>query len=80
LVASGISEALITTAAGMTVGIPALALYHYFRAKIDGYIFEMEEISFQLVEELSYKDVREKKALETQVKSAKKNLGAGSVT
>ena len=54
LVASGISEALITTAAGMAVGIPALALYHYFRGKIDRYVFEMEEISFQLIEELSY--------------------------
>jgi len=61
LVASGISEALITTAAGMVVGIPALALYHYFRGKIDRYVFEMEEISFQLVEELSYEAVRERK-------------------
>ena len=61
LVASGISEALITTAAGMMVGIPALALYHYFRAKIDRYIFEMEEISFQLVEELSYEAIQKKK-------------------
>jgi len=54
LVASGISEALITTAAGMLVGIPALVLYHYFRGKIDRYVFEMEEIAIQLVEELSY--------------------------
>ena len=61
LVASGISEALITTAAGMIVGIPALALYHYFRAKIDRYVFEMEEISFQLVEELSYEAIQEKR-------------------
>jgi biopolymer transport protein ExbB len=58
LVASGISEALITTAAGMVVGIPALALYHYFRGKIDRYVFEMEEISFQLIEELSYDSMR----------------------
>ena len=58
LVASGISEALITTAAGLVVGIPALALYHYFRGKIDRFIFEMEEISFQLVEELSYEAIR----------------------
>jgi len=58
LVASGISEALGTTAAGMVVGIPALALYHYFRGKIDRYVFEMEEISFQLVEELSYDGIR----------------------
>ncbi|MFQ5482452.1 MAG: MotA/TolQ/ExbB proton channel family protein [Nitrospinaceae bacterium] len=61
LVASGISEALITTAAGMIVGIPALALYHYFRGRIDRYVFEMEEISFQLVEEISYEAMRNRK-------------------
>ena len=71
LVASGISEALITTAAGMVVGIPALALYHYFRGKIDRYVFEMEEISFQLVEELSYESVREKKAQEMDPEASK---------
>jgi biopolymer transport protein ExbB len=61
LVASGISEALITTAAGMVVGIPALALYHYFRGKIDRYVFEMEEITFQLIEELSYDGIHKAK-------------------
>ncbi|MFV1951458.1 MAG: MotA/TolQ/ExbB proton channel family protein [Nitrospinota bacterium] len=52
LVASGISEALITTAAGLVVGIPALAIYHYFRGKVDKFVFEMEEISIQLLEKL----------------------------
>jgi biopolymer transport protein ExbB len=72
LVASGISEALITTATGMVVGIPALAMYHYFRGKIDRYVFEMEEISFQLVEELSYESVRNKKAEEIESDKSKK--------
>ncbi len=72
LVASGISEALITTATGMVVGIPALAMYHYFRGKIDRYVFEMEEISFQLVEELSYESVRTKKAQELETGKSKK--------
>lgn len=72
LVASGISEALITTATGMVVGIPALALYHFFRGKIDRYVFEMEEISFQLVEELSYESVRTKKAEEIENDKPKK--------
>ena len=76
LVASGISEALITTAAGMIVGIPALALYHYFRGKIDRYVFEMEEISFQLVEELSYASVRAKKAQETRGEGVKSRPAA----
>ncbi len=62
LVASGISEALITTAAGMVVGIPTLALYHYFRGRIDNYVFEMEEISFQLVEGLSMDFIKKRKA------------------
>ncbi|MBI5182778.1 MAG: MotA/TolQ/ExbB proton channel family protein [Nitrospinae bacterium] len=52
LVASGISEALITTAAGLIVSIPTLAIYHYFRGKVDRFIFEMEEISIQLIEKL----------------------------
>jgi len=73
LVASGISEALITTATGMVVGIPALAMYHYFRGKIDRYVFEMEEISFQLVEELSYESVRNKKAQEAEADKSKKS-------
>jgi biopolymer transport protein ExbB len=75
LVASGISEALVTTAAGMVVGIPALVLYHYFRGKIDRYVFEMEEISFQLVEELSYESVRLKKAQEAESGSSESLKG-----
>jgi biopolymer transport protein ExbB len=52
LVASGISEALITTAAGLIIGIPTLALYHYFRGKVDRIVFEMEELSLLLVEDV----------------------------
>ena len=62
LVASGISEALITTAAGLVVGIPALALYHYFRGRIERFVFEMEEVSVQLVEELNYESMRIRRA------------------
>ncbi len=52
LVASGISEALITTAAGLIIGIPTLALYHYFRGKVDRIVYEMEELSLLLVEDI----------------------------
>lgn len=54
LVAGGISEALITTAAGLIVGIPTLAAYHFFRGRADRLIFEMEEISIKFLEEISY--------------------------
>ncbi len=50
LVAAGISEALLTTAAGLTVGIPALAAYHFLRARVDKFIHEMESIAMELVQ------------------------------
>ena len=79
LVASGISEALITTATGMVVGIPALAMYHYFRGRIDRFVFEMEEISFQLVEELSYESIREKKSKESDRPTGKSRKEVSTV-
>ena len=53
---------MITTAAGLVVGIPALALYHYFRGRIERFVFEMEEVSLQLVEELNYESMRTRRA------------------
>jgi biopolymer transport protein ExbB len=56
LVASGISEALVTTAAGLIVGIPALTGYYYFRGRVEKYIYLMEEISLEILEDLADKD------------------------
>lgn len=53
LVAAGISEALITTVAGLAVGIPTLAAYHYFRARADRFLFEMETIAIELLDVLA---------------------------
>jgi biopolymer transport protein ExbB len=53
LVASGISEALITTATGLLVAIPASIGYNYFVSAIDRFVIEMEETSAELVEELT---------------------------
>ena len=52
LVASGISEALITTATGLIVAIPATIGYNYFVSEIDRFVIEMEETSAELIEEL----------------------------
>ncbi len=52
LVASGISEALITTATGLIVAIPATIGYNYFVSAIDRFVIEMEETSAELIEEL----------------------------
>jgi len=53
LVASGISEALITTATGLIVAIPASLGHSAFLSVIDRFIIEMEETSAELVEELT---------------------------
>ncbi len=50
--AGGISQALITTAAGLTVAIPALVMHRYFLGKIDGIVVELEQETFKLVDAL----------------------------
>jgi biopolymer transport protein ExbB len=50
--AGGISEALITTAAGLTVAIPALVMHRYFTGKIDGIVVELEQETIKLVDAL----------------------------
>jgi biopolymer transport protein ExbB len=48
--AGGISEALITTYAGLTVAIPALVMYKYLQSKTNALILEMEQHAIRLVE------------------------------
>jgi biopolymer transport protein ExbB len=50
VLAGGISEALITTAAGLTVAIPSLMFYRYFRGRIDELVVEMEQEALKMVE------------------------------
>jgi biopolymer transport protein ExbB len=50
--AGGISEALITTAAGLVVAIPALVMYRYLMNKADSLILEMEEGSLRMLDVL----------------------------
>jgi biopolymer transport protein ExbB len=51
LVASGISEALITTAAGLIIAIPCAAGYNYFVSVNDRFVNEMEESAGELINE-----------------------------
>lgn len=52
VLAGGIAEALITTAAGLTVAIPALVGYRYYRTRIDTLVVNMEKEAIKLVEAL----------------------------
>ena len=44
VLAGGIAEALITTAAGLTVAIPALIGYRYYRNRVDTLVVDMEKM------------------------------------
>lgn len=50
VLAGGISTALITTAAGLSVAIPAMVFHRHFERKIDGIVVEMEQQSTRLVD------------------------------
>ena len=50
--APGISKALITTIAGLSVAIPSLIFYRYFRGRVDRLVIQMEEEALKLVEVL----------------------------
>jgi biopolymer transport protein ExbB len=50
MIASGISQALLTTAGGLTVAIPALCFYLYFASCVDRRISEMDELGHEVVQ------------------------------
>lgn len=47
--AAGVSEALITTAAGLIIGIPSLVFYSLFRGRVQKYIAELEAAATHLM-------------------------------
>ncbi len=51
--AGGISEALVTTAFGLTVGIPALIFYRYFDRRIEALVLQMENEARRFIELMS---------------------------
>jgi biopolymer transport protein ExbB len=48
--AGGISQALITTAAGLSVAIPSLLFYRYFSGKVETLVVRMEQEAMGLVD------------------------------
>ncbi len=53
ILAGGISEALLTTAAGLTVAIPSLIFHRYFERLVDEYVLNMEEEALKLIDVMS---------------------------
>lgn len=49
-VAGGISEALVATAFGLLVAVPAVWMYNYFTGKIESFVVEMDNSSSELID------------------------------
>jgi len=60
-VAGGISEALVTTAVGLFVAVPAVWAYNYFTGKIESFDVEMDNSSSELIDYFIKRSSRGKK-------------------
>ncbi len=60
-VAGGISEALVTTAVGLFVAVPAVWVYNYFTSKIEAFDVEMDNSSSELIDYFIKKSSRGRK-------------------
>lgn len=56
LLSGGIAQALVTTAAGLMVAIPALIAYRYLRGRVDRIVIEIEKDAISLADALEAAD------------------------
>ncbi|MCY2964282.1 MAG: MotA/TolQ/ExbB proton channel family protein [Planctomycetota bacterium] len=61
--AGGIGVALLTTAFGLTVAIPAMLVYMYFAGRIDALVMEMDSVSQKVVDLISAEGLVEQAAV-----------------
>ncbi len=54
VLAGGIWEAMVTTAAGLTVGIPAMILYNYFVNRVREFTFHMESAADEVLDMITH--------------------------
>ncbi|MEM6798295.1 MAG: MotA/TolQ/ExbB proton channel family protein [Planctomycetota bacterium] len=62
LLAGGIGSALLSTAAGLSVAIPALILYLYFVGRVDSLVMEIDRRGQELVHLISAEAISERKS------------------
>ena len=75
MLAGGISQALLTTAAGMTVAIPAIIFYLYFVSRVDRLIIDIDAAGQDVVNAIAsdgWKEKPKKKPTKTPAKTANK--------
>lgn len=75
LLATGISQALLTTAAGLSIAIPALIIYLFFASRVDRLIIDIDALGQELVPLVSAEEMgpRPKTAAATKAPAASKS-------
>ena len=53
VVAAGVWQALITTAAGLMIAIPTYIMYRYFRSHINSLVMDMERVTFGILQKIT---------------------------
>ena len=66
LLSGGIAEALITTAFGLSIGIPALIAFNFFDSQVDNFVIKIEAYAHRLLKNLA--------AMETQSASGMRDI------
>ena len=56
VLSAGISEALVTTITGLSIGIPALAFHSYFARRVDSTAIEIQDLATGFVSKLAHPD------------------------
>lgn len=69
MIATGISQALLTTAAGLCVAIPALIAHLYFTGVVDRRVMEIDSVGLQLVRLISAEALTEQQSGRSSRKS-----------
>jgi biopolymer transport protein ExbB len=69
LLARGFGEALITTAMGLLVAIPAMVLHWTFTSRVDRLAMRLDETCQQVIDEISQEALAESRAADTKRKA-----------
>lgn len=65
--AGGISEALLTTAFGLSIAIPTIVVYNYLSHRVDKLIREMEINCVDLIDLLTYQEINHSGAIKNSI-------------
>ncbi len=72
VLAGGIWEAMLTTAFGLVVGIPALYFYNFFVAKVNRFVFEIENSAEEFLNLIKTGQIEDESAASSNPKQEKK--------